>query len=142
MKRWSSVIVVSAMLGSFALALPQAKSQGQGQKGNSHHADDHGMFGSVEIKVIREWFGNPTNLKSLPPGLARKEKLPPGLARQLQRNGTLPPGLQKRVQPLPRDLEVRLPRLPDGRKRVIVMGAVIMIDEKLGRILDVLSDVL
>jgi len=47
---------------------------------------------------------------SLPPGLAKKDHLPPGLEGQLQRNGTLRPGLQERVQPLPHSCADRLPR--------------------------------
>ncbi len=40
--------------------------------------------------------------------------LPPGLEKQLQERGTLLPGLQKKIQPVPMDLERRLPPPPPG----------------------------
>ena len=53
--------------------------------------------------------------RGLPPGLAKRGgNLPPGLEKQLLRNGTVPPGLQKRLEPLPVELERRLPPLPPG----------------------------
>jgi hypothetical protein len=75
----------------------------------------------------------------LPPGLAKRETLPPGLQRQLVRNGELPPGLQKKIQPLPRDLEVRLTPLPEGRRRVFISGSVILLDERKNLILDLVA---
>ncbi len=77
--------------------------------------------------------------KELPPGLAKKESLPPGLAKQLERNGQLPPGLEKRN--LPSDLSSRLPKRLPGQKRVIVDNDVVLIEEATGLILDVLKDV-
>ena len=48
--------------------------------------------------------------KGLPPGLAKRGgDLPPGLQKKLERDGQLPPGLQKRMEPLPVDLDRRLP---------------------------------
>jgi len=38
----------------------------------------------------------------------------------LEKNGQLPPGLQKRLQPLPVDLDRRLPRLPEYWERVVL----------------------
>jgi hypothetical protein len=50
----------------------------------------------------------------------RGGKLPPGLQKQLDKNGRLPPGLQKRLEPVPADLNRRLPRLPEFWERVIL----------------------
>ena len=66
----------------------------------------------------------------LPPGLAKKDHLPPGLEWQLQRNGTLPPGLQKRVQPLPDSCAARLPRLPNDWAIVVLNGRIIMLNAR------------
>jgi len=63
-----------------------------------------------------------------PPGLAKKDHLPPRLERHPQRNGTLPPGLQKRVQPLPGWCVARLPRLPRDWDRVVLSGRIILLD--------------
>jgi hypothetical protein len=75
----------------------------------------------------------------LPPGLAKKERLPPGLQKQLARNGQLPPGLQKKLQPLPPTLEARLTRLPEGRRRVIISGSVVLLDQRNNIILDMIG---
>jgi Ni/Co efflux regulator RcnB len=76
--------------------------------------------------------------KGLPPGLAKRETLPPGLAQQLQRNGRLPPGLDKRD--LPDDLRAMLPKRLPGHRRVIVDNDVLLIEEATGLILDILED--
>lgn len=78
--------------------------------------------------------------KDMPPGLAAKEELPPGLQQQLEKNGALPPGLEKRE--LPDDLSGRLPRLKEGLERVIVDGDVVLVDTATNVALDVLYDVL
>lgn len=81
--------------------------------------------------------------KGLPPGLAKRGgNLPPGLQKKLARDGQLPPGLQKRMEPLPADLDRRLPRLPDNWQRVVVERDVILLDRRTNRILDVIEDVL
>jgi Ni/Co efflux regulator RcnB len=77
--------------------------------------------------------------KGLPPGLAKRETLPPGLAQQLQRNGQLPPGLEKRD--LPDDLRSMLPKRLPGHRRVIVDNDVLLIEEATGLILDILEDI-
>ena len=127
-----------------AAAVPAFAAQGRGNKGKgaqgqgpADHVNISVTFGSSEQRIIREWFAQPSNLKGLPPGLAKKEQLPPGLERQLVRNGQLPPGLQKKIQPLPYVLETRLPPLAEGHKRVVISGSVILFDEGRNTILDV-----
>ena len=142
MKSWvAAAAAISLMTAGLAVAAPQGRGRGNGSSDSRSKVESVSLFGSVEIRLIHEYFDNPKNLEGLPPGLAKKEGLPPGLAKQLKRNGSLPPGLEKRIQPLPQELEVKLPRRPDGHKRIILAGAVILIDEKIGKILDVLGDV-
>ncbi|OQX31866.1 MAG: hypothetical protein B0D96_09540 [Candidatus Sedimenticola endophacoides] len=78
--------------------------------------------------------------KGLPPGLAKRDRLPPGLEKQLERNGTLPPGLARRT--LPEGLEGMLPRPASGLERVLVDDDVLLIEQASGLIVDVLRDVL
>lgn len=78
------------------------------------------------------------NGKSMPPGLAKKDQLPPGLAMQLEKNGKLPPGLEKRD--LPDDLETRLP-LRKGLKRILAGDDVVLVDAATDIILDVLEGI-
>lgn len=98
-------------------------------------------FDADQERLIREWFRSGYNRRDLPPGLARRRALPPGLAKQIEKNGVLPPGLDRRFEPLPRDLEDRLPRLDAGFERVILGGDVLLIEMSTSRILDLLKDV-
>jgi hypothetical protein len=104
--------------------------------------DRPAYFLPEERKIIYEYYHRGSPSKGLPPGLAKKGKLPPGLQKHLDKNGKLPPGLQKRLEPLPRDLEVRLPRLPDYWERVILQEHVVLIDRRTQRILDIIENVI
>jgi hypothetical protein len=102
-------------------------------------------FLAEERRLIEQYYrrGKPGRAKGLPPGLAKRGgNLPPGLQKQLERNGRLPPGLEKRLEPLPVDLDSRLPRLPDYWERVIVERDVILLDRRTNRILDIIEDVI
>jgi hypothetical protein len=95
-----------------------------------------------ERHIISEYYGRHKS-KGLPPGLAKKSgNLPPGLQKHLQRNGTLPPGLQKRLEPLPKDLDGRLPGIPEAWTRVILGRDVLLIDRRTNRILDIIENVI
>jgi len=99
-------------------------------------------IGKDQEKKIRDWFSNPSNQQGLPPGLAKREQLPPGLQRHPERNGTLPPGLQKKIQPLPPQLESQLPKTAPGTKRVVVAGNVVLLEERSSKILDSVGEVM
>jgi len=121
----------------------------------------HIVFTETEKKVIREYFEDPAyggytkqtqessqgggkkgkkNKKGMPPGLAKRKELPTGLQRHLERNGTLPPGLQKKA--LPSDLQTRLPAERRGYERVIVDTDVLLVETATGVIRDIIQDVL
>ena len=159
MKR--TVWIVAALM-TVLLALPAAATQGRSKnKGKGKSAttsqsarksglSDHERerlaakghaFSKAHIRIIVDWFHNPTNLQGLPPGLAKREHLPPGLQRHLERNGTLPPGLQKKLQPIPVDLRHRLPRYPAGIRVVFVGGHVILIETSTSAIVDIIKNV-
>jgi len=104
--------------------------------------DRAAYFLPEERKIIYEYYHRSSPSKGLPPGLAKKGKLPPGLQKQLDKNGKLPPGLQKRLEPLPRDLEVRLPQLPEYWERVILERDVILVDRRTNRILDIIENII
>jgi hypothetical protein len=99
-----------------------------------------------ERRIIHEYYQREAakrKQKGLPPGLAKRGgKLPPGLQKHLDKNGRLPPGLQKRLEPLPVDLERRLPRLPEYWERVIIERDIILIDRRTERILDIIENVI
>jgi hypothetical protein len=101
------------------------------------------QFLPEERRIIQEYYSQRRPSKGLPPGLAKRGgKLPPGLQKHLDKNGRLPPGLQKRLEPLPTDLDNRLPRLPELWERVILERDVILIDRRTNRILDIIENVI
>lgn len=139
-------IVWLTILSTVPLAYAQTQSKGKEKKEKKTASTEEGIsieltFSIEERNIIVDWFSNEANTKGLPPGLAKRDELPPGLQKQLARNGTLPPGLQKKLEPLPPDLSGRLSRLPDGVRRVILAGSVILLEERTGRILDLIEDV-
>lgn len=102
-------------------------------------------FTAEERRIIEQYYhhGNKSKQKGLPPGLAKRGgNLPPGLQKQLDRDGKLPPGLQKRLEPLPTDLDHRLPRLPEHWERVILDRDIVLVDRRTNRILDIIEDVI
>jgi hypothetical protein len=113
----------------------EAAKEGRGTPGSGDL-----VFGERDRRIIRDYFrGRHSNL---PPGLAKRGgNLPPGLEKQLQRNGRLPPGLQKRVEPFPRDLEIRLLRMPELIRRVILGRRALMLDDH-NNVLDIIDSVL
>ena len=85
---------------------------------------------------IRDWYR--AHYDRLPPGLAKRDHLPPGLERQLVVDGTLPPGLQKKVQPCPRELEMMLPPPPPNYVHVVIGGNLVMYNRATLQIGDIL----
>jgi len=120
MRLITTLLIAVALVAEVPDINAQGKGKGKGKPTKSDAAqqdiqndrDDqttvaiHVSIGRNDERIIREWFSQPTNLKGLPPGLAKKEHLPPGLQKHLARNGQLPPGLQKKIQPLPHPLRV------------------------------------
>jgi hypothetical protein len=105
--------------------------------------DRPAYFLPEERRIIENYYRSSGPSKGLPPGLAKRGgKLPPGLQKHLDKNGTLPPGLQKRLEPLPQDLDARLPRLPDYWDRVILERDVILVDRRTNRVLDIIENII
>ena len=94
-------------------------------------------FSDRDRAMIRDYY----NVKrtNLPPGLAKKSRLPPGLQKQVQKNGELPPGLQR--QKLPRELERKLSRLPEGYTRVVIGADVVLENGRTRIAVDVIKDI-
>jgi hypothetical protein len=106
-----------------------------------HHGHRHGHGHGLDRyadhdRDIRDWYRSHYDL--LPPGLAKRDHLPPGLERQLAVNGTLPPGLQKKMQPCPRELEAMLPPPPPNYVHVVIGGNLVMYNRATLQIGDVL----
>jgi len=115
------------------------KEQKPSQEGNNDDRDD-GFDENKKKKKDRGRDNNKGSSKGLPPGLAKRDKLPPGLAKQLERNASLPPGLQKRA--LPSKLEAELPPPQTGTERVIVGNDVVLINTATNVVLDIIRGVM
>jgi hypothetical protein len=100
--------------------------RGNGHQRHEHYADHDGD--------IRGWYR--AHYDHLPPGLAKRDHLPPGLERQLIVNGTLPPGLRKKMQPCPRELEVMVPP-PPNYAHVVIGGNLVLYNRASYQIADV-----
>jgi hypothetical protein len=147
-----ALLVISALvLLSYPLSA-QGNGNGKGHNKHAQEQDDNSVpdggrgglrvvFSTHDREVIRGYYHD--RYSNLPPGLAKRGgNLPPGLQKHLERDGTLPPGLQKRVEPFPEDLEVRLPRLPDSYRRVVLGVDIIILDRRTQRIVDIVRDIL
>jgi hypothetical protein len=105
--------------------------------------DRPAYFLPEERRIIENYYRSGGPSRGLPPGLAKRGgKLPPGLQKHLDKNGTLPPGLQKRLEPLPQDLDSRLPTLPENWERVVLGNDVILLDRRTNRILDIIENII
>ena len=92
--------------------------------GHGHgHGHGHDRYADHD-RDIRKWYR--AHYDQLPPGLAKRDHLPPGLERQLVVNGTLPPGLQKKMQPCPHELEAMLPPAPPNYVHAVIGGNLVM----------------
>ena len=99
------------------------------------HGHDHDRYSDDDRDQIRGWYR--THYSSLPPGLAKRDRLPPGLERQLVVRGTLPLGLQKKMQPCPPDLERMLPPPPPNYAHVVIGGNLVLLNRANFQIADV-----
>ena len=136
------VAVILAGPQAFAQKTKKDAGQTAGEKVRTVLPEAERVFTKEERTIIKDWFGNSTNLSGLPPGLAKREKLPPGLERQLRERGKLPPGLQKKIQPLPPTLEKQLRILPTGYRRAVIAGNVIMMNERTAMVYDIVRNVI
>jgi hypothetical protein len=137
---------------SLALSSNVAIAQGNGHGHGKHDRDDddraydehdhgqghgrgHDRYADHD-RDLRDWYR--AHYDHLPPGLTKRDHLPPGLERQLAVNGTLPPGLQKKIQPCPRELEAILPPPPPNYVHVVIGGNLVMYNRATLQIGDVL----
>jgi hypothetical protein len=142
-KRIAAWIAIASTMAVASAAMAQGRPDATSAVRNTFPSSSlFAGFGVDERRLITDWFHDSNNVSTLPPALAKQERLAPGLQKQLTRNATLPLGLERKSQPLPRALETRLPRLPAGRRRVVVGGNVILLDESTSMIVDIIPGVL
>jgi hypothetical protein len=91
-----------------------------------HHAGGC-RFQPVEVRVIREYYA------------PRYRDLPPGLQKKLYRTGHLPPGWERRIEPVPVIIEQRLVPAPVGYRRGFIDGYVVMYSPRTQVIVDIVA---
>jgi len=147
---WLALIAagILAVSGSAAFA-DRDKDKGHGHGNGNGHWRDNGKHGDEDDEddrrgygfnahdrdAIRGWYAS--NYRSLPPGLAKKDRLPPGLERQLVVRGTLPPGLENRIYPVPVELDRQLPPPPPDCDRVVIGGHIVLRNRSTNVVVDI-----
>jgi len=113
MKRTILVTITALLLAGTAL---HADRQG---KGNKHRASEAApasavsvsvSWGTRDIEVVRRYYA------------PKYRNLPPGLQKKYARTGQLPPGWQKKMEPLPVAVERDCTPLPTGYRRGVIDG--------------------
>jgi hypothetical protein len=79
-----------------------------------HHVVANCYFQPRDVRIIREYYE------------PRYSSLPPGLAKKYARTGHLPPGWQRKMEPLPAAIERELVVLPPGYRRGYIDGNVVV----------------
>lgn len=113
------------------------EAQGRGAERRNDGRADRVIDRDGHVRVIRDY-----ERRGLPPGLAKREQLPPGLRRQLRENGTLPPGLEKRLVAVPADWASQLPPIGRYERRYFVGNDLVIVDTRTDRIIAYIADVL
>ena len=97
---------------------------------DDRHWDHHAggcYFQPGEVRVITEYYA------------PRRRDLPPGLQKKLYRGGHLPPGWDRRIQPLPVVVERQLAPAPAGYRRGFLDGEVVMYAPGTNVVIDVFA---
>jgi hypothetical protein len=84
----------------------------------------HVSWSAHDVEVIRGYYA------------PRYRNLPPGLQKKYARTGQLPPGWQKKMEPLPASLERGCAPLPGGYRRGVIDAHAVIYDSH-GTIIDV-----
>ena len=91
-----------------------------------HHAGNC-YFQPREVRVIQEYYA------------PRYRDLPPGVEKRLYRTGSLPPGWERRMQPIPVVVERQLVPVPDGYRRGFIDGSVVVYSPRTHIVVDVVA---
>lgn len=95
------------------------------------------VFSDLDRRLIHDYYA--PRYRSLPPGLAKKDRLPPGHAWRARPHQRISDDARWRY--LPYELEQRLSRLPAEYVRVVVGTDVAIMNVRTRVVVDVLEDV-
>jgi hypothetical protein len=92
----------------------------------NHHADSC-YFQPHDTRVITTYY------------TANSRPLPPGLQKKLYRSGHLPPGWDRRIQPLPVVVERQLAPVPSGYSRGYLDGFAVVYSPRTQVVIDIVA---
>jgi hypothetical protein len=127
MKSLIYALLAGVLLCSTAVAAPGQKHGGHkgGHDGDDTHAVVNVHFSIGEVRVMREYYA------------PRYRALPPGLQKKLYRTGHLPPGWEKRMEPIPVVVERQMVALPTGYQRGVIDGHAVVYNPRTKVIVDI-----
>jgi hypothetical protein len=97
------------------------------------YKDDEGHHGKGcyfeprDARVVTEYYA------------PRRRELPPGLQKKLYRGGHLPPGWEKRMQPMPVVVERQLVPVPAGYSRGYIDGYAVIYSPRTQVVIDIMA---
>ncbi len=100
--------------------------RGNGQGNGKYKRQNQRYFRDRDRDYVVRYYDGPRNL-------------PPGLRKKYYRNGTLPPGWQKRFRPMPPVLIQELPPVPYGYQRGYYDGYAVVVDPRTRIIYDAID---
>jgi hypothetical protein len=121
-KRLLGITVIGLLLGGAVLG---AHRDADAKKEKSSSVAVHVAFRSHEVEIIRTHYA------------PRYKKLPKGLRKKYSRTGQLPPGWQKKMEPMPVVVERELVVLPAGYRRGVIEGHAVIYNSRTNVIVDV-----
>ena len=143
MKTWPLALMAATLACSgAALAEKPGKQAAPSAAEYAPGKGEHGQptFSDRERDEINRYFqANPGARSQLPPGLAKKNKVPPGWQKKLARGQRISDDVWANRVPLPREIAIKLPPLPDGVIRVRIEDRVVKVAERTREVLDVLG---
>lgn len=132
--RTITTTTMRSLLGVALLSLLPAATANAGpkhwhedEKHGRHHDESSCYFRHEDVRVIREYYE------------PRYRSVPPGLAKKYQRTGHLPPGWEKKMEPLPVVVERELVPLPPTYRRGYIDGTVVVYSPKTHVMVDVVA---
>lgn len=125
----------------------ESKGKDDNDKHDNDHKDwKHARFSDTDQQVVHEYIRDhqkKTDLKSLPPGLAKKvargESLPPGWQKKIARGEVMPLTVYQQVEPVPQVVLVKMAPQPAGTRLGVLDGKLVRLADSTHTILDVFN---
>ena len=136
-KRLLGVLLMTLLPAATAAAKPKhwhdddkhwnTHRHGDDDDRGDRHRDASCYFRQEDIRIVREYYE------------PRYRSLPPGLAKKYARTGHLPPGWEKKMEPLPVAVERRLVVLPPEYRRGYIDGTIVVYSPRTQVMIDVVA---